>query len=67
MTKRCPCRHLKTTPKIIRPAVTTHNWFPLSLRYVNDPLPEIGIDICHDTVWFWLHLFGPKFAAKTIE
>jgi putative transposase len=37
--------------------------FPLSLRNVEDLLHERGIDICHETVRFWWHRFGPMFAA----
>ena len=38
--------------------------FPLSLRNVEDLLHERGVDICHDTVRFWWHRFGPMFAAE---
>ena len=38
--------------------------FRLSLRNVEDLLPERGIDICHETVRFWWHRFGPMFAAE---
>lgn len=38
--------------------------FPLSLRNVEDLLFERGIDICHETVWFWWNRFGPLFAAE---
>jgi len=38
--------------------------FPLSLRNVEDLLHERGIDICHETVRFWWHRFGPMFAAE---
>jgi putative transposase len=37
--------------------------FPLSLRNVEDPLHERGIDISHETVRFWWNRFGPMFAA----
>ncbi len=37
--------------------------YPLSLRRVEDPLFERGIDICHETVRFWWNRFGPMFAA----
>ncbi|PKP67478.1 MAG: IS6 family transposase [Alphaproteobacteria bacterium HGW-Alphaproteobacteria-5] len=37
---------------------------PLSLRNVEDLLHERGIDICHETVRFWRHRFGPLFAAE---
>ncbi len=38
--------------------------FPLSLRNVEDLLHERGIDICHETVRFWWHRFGPMFASE---
>ena len=38
--------------------------FPLSLRQVEDPLHERGIDICHETVRAWWNRFGPLFAAE---
>ena len=38
--------------------------FPLSLRNVEDLLHDRGIDICHETVRFWWHRFGPTFAAE---
>jgi len=38
--------------------------FPLSLRQVEDLLPERGINICHETVQFWWNRLGPLFAAE---
>ena len=38
--------------------------FPPSLRQVEDPLHERGIDICHETVRVWWNRFGPMFAAE---
>ncbi len=38
--------------------------FPLSLRNVEDLLPERGIDVSHETVRFWWNRFGPIFAAE---
>jgi putative transposase len=35
-----------------------------SLRNVEDPLAERGIDISHETVRFWWNRFGPMFAAE---
>lgn len=37
---------------------------PLSLRNVDDLLHEGGIDICHQTLRFWRHRFGPRFAGE---
>ena len=38
--------------------------YPLSLRQVEDILFERGIDICHETVWYWWNRYGPMFAAQ---
>jgi putative transposase len=64
MTKRSPFRYLKTSPEIIRLAVMMYIRFQLSLRNVEDVLDERGIDICHETVRFWWHRFGPMFASE---
>ncbi len=63
MTQRSPFRCFKTSPEIIRLAVMMYIRFPLSLRNVEDLLHERGIDICHETVRFWWHRFGPLFAS----
>ena len=64
MTQRSPFRYFKTSPEIIRLAVMMYIRFPLSLRNVEDLLLERGIDICHETIRFWWHRFGPFFAAE---
>ena len=64
MTQRSAFRYFKTSPEIIRMAVMMYIRFPLSLRNVGDLLHERGIDICHETVRFWWHRFGPMFAAE---
>jgi putative transposase len=64
MTKRSPFRYFKTSAEIIRLAVMMYIRFPLSLRNVEDLLHERGVDICHETVRFWWHRFGPMFAAE---
>ncbi len=38
--------------------------FPLSLRYVEDPLHDQDIDVSHESVRFWWNRFGPMFAAE---
>ena len=38
--------------------------YPLSFRQVEDILHERGIDICHETVRFWVDRFGSKFAQE---
>lgn len=64
MAKRGPFRCFKTSPEIIRLAVTLNARFPLSLRNVEGLLHERGIDISHETVRFWWHRFGPMFATE---
>lgn len=64
MTQRSAFKYFKTSPEIIRLAVMMYIRFPLSLRNVEDLLHERGIDICHETVRFWWHRFGPMFAAE---
>ncbi|MBW0159539.1 IS6 family transposase [Sedimentimonas flavescens] len=64
MTKRSPFRYFKTSPEIIRLAVMMYIRFPLSLRNVEELLHERGIDICHETVRFCWHRFGPMFASE---
>jgi len=63
MTQRSPFRYFKTSPEIIRLAVMMYIRFPLSLRNVEDLLHKRWIDICHETVRFWWHRFGPLFAS----
>ncbi|WP_413875507.1 IS6 family transposase [Albidovulum sp.] len=55
---------IKTSPEIIRLAAMLYIRFPLSLRNVEHLLHERGADICHETVRFWWHRFGPIFAAE---
>lgn len=64
MTKRFPFRYFRTSPEIIRLAVTMYVRFPLSLRNVEDILHERGIDVSHESVRFWWNRFGPMFAAE---
>ena len=40
--------------------------FPLSLRNVEDLLHQRGIDVCHESVRFWVDQFGTHF-AQTIR
>lgn len=63
MSKRDPFKYFQSSPEIIRLAVMMYVRFPLSLRSVEDLLHERGIDVCHVTVRFWWHRFGPMFAS----
>jgi putative transposase len=64
MTKRSPFCYFKTSPENIRLAVMMYVRFPLSLRNVEDILPERGIDISYKTVRFWWNRFGAISAAE---
>ena len=59
-----PFRCFNSSPEVIRLAVMMYIRYPLSLRQVEDLLFERGIDICHETVRFWWHRFGPMFADE---
>jgi putative transposase len=57
-------RSFKTSPEIIRLAVTMSVRYLLSLRNVEDLLRERGIDVAHETVRFWWNRFGTIIAAE---
>ena len=58
-----PFRYFHSSPEVIRLELMLYVRFPLSLRNVEDLLYERGIDLCHETVWWWWNRFGPLFAA----
>ena len=64
MREQSPFKYFKTSPEIIRLAVMYYVRYPLSFRQVEDILYERGIDICHETVRFWVERFGSKFARE---
>jgi hypothetical protein len=64
MPKPSPFKWFKTRPENTRLAVMMCVRFPLSLRNVENLLHERGIDICHETVRYWWHRFGPMFASE---
>ena len=41
--------------------------YPLSFRQVEDILHERGIDICHETVRFWVERFGSSLREKSVR
>ena len=47
---RSPFKYFNSSPEVIRLVVMMYVRYPLSLRNVEDLLPERGIDICHETV-----------------
>ncbi len=51
---RSPFRYFNSSPEVIRPVVMMYILYPRSLRQVEDLLFERGIDICHETVRFWV-------------
>lgn len=59
-----PFRYFDSSPEVIRLVVMIYVKYPLSLRNVEDPLAERGIDICHETVRLWRNRFGPMCAAE---
>ena len=64
MNRRSPFGHFKTSPEIIRLAVMLYVRFLISLRNVEDPLHERGIDVSHETIGYRWHRFGPMFASE---
>jgi putative transposase len=64
MTLKNTFKYFKTSPKIIRLVVMDYIRYPLSFRQVEDILHERGVDICHETVRFWVGRFGAKFAKE---
>jgi len=60
MTAKNIFKYFKTSPGINRLAVMYYVRYPLSFRPVEDILHERGIDICHETVRYWVERFGTK-------
>lgn len=48
MSKRSPLWYFKTSPEVIRLAVTLYVRFPLSLRNVENLLRQRGFDVSHE-------------------
>ena len=49
-----PFRYFNSSPEVIRLVVMMYIRYPLSLRQVEDILFERGIDICHETVRYFV-------------
>ena len=64
MSEQNPFKYFKTSPEVIRLAVMYYVRYPLSFRQVEDILHDRGIDICHETVRYWVGRFGSKFAQE---
>ena len=64
MEKKNLFKYFKTSEEVIRLTVMYYVRYPLSFRQVEDILHERGIDICHETVRYWVDRFGPEFANK---
>ena len=64
MPKHISFRYFKTSPEIIQLAVMLYVRFPLSLRNVEDLLHERGVDVSYESVRYWWHRFGSKFASE---
>ena len=67
MTTRSPFKYFKTSPEIIRLAVMYYIRYPLSFRQVEDILHERGVDICHETVQFWVERLGQSLREKSVR
>ena len=57
-------RYFKTSPAIIQLAVMLHVRSPLSLRSVEDLLHERGVDVSYESIRYWWHRFGARFASQ---
>ena len=64
MPNQISFRYFKTSPEIIQLAVMLYVRFPLSLRNVEDLLHERGVDVSYESVRYWWHRFGSKFASE---
>jgi len=64
MPNQISFRYFKTSPEIIQLAVMLYVRFPLSLRNVEDLLHERGVDVSYESVCYWWHRFGSKFASE---
>ena len=64
MTKHSPFKHFKTSPEIIRLAVMLYIRFPLSRRKVENLLHERGVNVRHETIWYWRRGLGPMFVSE---
>ena len=56
-------RHFHPSPETIRIVVMLYARYLLSLRNVEDPLFERGVNLCHEAVQLWWNRSGPMFAA----
>lgn len=57
-------RSFKTSPEINRLAMTMYVRYPLSLRNLDDLLPERRTYITYETVRLWRNRFGTSFSAE---
>ena len=64
MPNQVSFRYFKTSLEIIQLAVMLYVRFPLSLRNVEDLLHERGVGVNHESVRYWWHRFGSKFANQ---
>ena len=60
-----PLSHYRTSPEIIRLAMTMYVRSPLPLRNIEDPLHERGVGVSREKVRFWRWRFGPMFGARS--
>src|ERR1039458_9829453 len=54
----------QTEPGLILCAVRWYLRYSLSLRDVEEPLEECGLDVDHTTVWRWVQYDGPELEQR---
>ena len=57
-TKKNILKYYKTSPEIIKMAIMYYVRYPLSFRQVEVILHERGIDVCHETIRYWVDKQG---------
>ena len=56
--------YFKDSSEIIQLVVMLYMRIPLSLRNVEDLIHERGVDVSYESVRYWWHRFGSKFASE---
>ena len=64
MSKSVSCKRHRFPPQINADAVWLYFRFPLSVRLVEETLPERGIVVSFETVRRWAKKFGPEYARR---
>ena len=67
MTTQNPFKYFKTLPQNHSLGGYVLRALPAEFSQVEDILHERGIDICHETIRFWVDQFGAKFAKEILK